>query len=102
MTEPDARSRWQEAAVRAWLIRYAWADDTMDAKERRVACIMAQDEWRFIDAMADKFAGAQFEPGPEAFSEGQGFALSALYECHDGPHLETCPSLEWERQFEQG
>jgi hypothetical protein len=94
------KSKWQEAAVRAWLIRYAWADDTLEAKQARVACIMAQDDWRYIDALADKYAGQAEVPGPEAFSEAEGFALSALYECHDGPHLETCPSLAWERQFE--
>jgi hypothetical protein len=78
--------------VRAWLIKYAWAEDSDDARERVVDCILAQDSWEYTDAVADRFAGAQWEPGPEAFDEGTGFALSALYECHDEPHLATCPN----------
>ena len=90
-----------EDEIRAWLIRYAWADATQDAKERRVACIMAQDGWKFLEARTERTAGQAWEPGPQAVSEAQAFELSALYECHDGPHLETCPSLDWERQFQK-
>jgi len=79
-----------EDAVRAWLIKYAWLGDA-DRQKREVDCIMSQDGWKYIDAVADQFAGAQEEPGPVAYSEGVEFALSALYECHDGPHLPTCP-----------
>jgi len=78
-------------AVRHWLLGYAWAEDTPEEKAAAVDCIMAQGKWQHIDALADKFAGAQEEPGLEAFNQGCGFALSALYECHGGPHLETCP-----------
>lgn len=78
--------------VAAWLTDYAWLGDGKD--EARVECIMAQDGWKYIDAVADQFAGAQFEPGPEAMSAGTEFALSALYECHGGPHLATCPAGE--------
>lgn len=80
-----------ENAVREWLKDYAWAEETPEAKAAIVECIMAQGEWEFIDCVADAFAGAQEEPGPKAFSEGMGYALSALYECHSGPHQETCP-----------
>ena len=81
-----------KAAIRQWLLDYAWAEDTQAAKEAVVECILHQDDWKYIDALADKFAGAQEEPGPAAFDEGTGFALSALYECHDGPHQKTCPN----------
>jgi hypothetical protein len=84
-------------AIRAWLIRYAWLG-TDEQRSRTVDCIMSQDDWRYIDAVADRYAGAQDEPGPDAFDEGVQFALSALYECHDGPHLATCPSATGERQ----
>lgn len=87
MTLPDYRTK---AAIHAWLLRYAWLG-TADEQQREVDCIMAQDGWHHIGARADQFAGAQFEPGPEAFDEGVQFALSELYECHDGPHLPTCP-----------
>lgn len=78
-------------AIQEWLVKYAWAQDTPEAKQAVADCIMAQDEWKYIDARADQYAGAQFEPGPAAFLEGQEFALSALYECHTGPHRPTCP-----------
>ena len=79
-----------ELAVREWLILYAWSG-TPDEQIANVDCIMAQGRWKYIDALADKFAGAQEEPGPAAFADGVGYALSALYECHGGPHLTTCP-----------
>jgi hypothetical protein len=77
--------------VRAWLIGYAWVEKTQDQKERVVDCILSQGGWELIDARADRYAGAQESPGPDAFAEGVQFELSALYECHDGPHLPTCP-----------
>lgn len=79
-----------KAQIRQWLLDYAWLG-TREAQVATVDCIMSQDGWKFISARADKFAGAQFEPGEKAFAEGVGFELSALYECHTGPHLKTCP-----------
>lgn len=76
--------------VREWLLtQYLRRTPETEAE---VECILAQDDWKFVDARAEKFAGQAFEPGPQAVSEATGFALSALYECHDGPHLPTCPS----------
>jgi hypothetical protein len=76
--------------IRRWLVRYAWyGDETTRAAE--VDCIMAQDGWRYVDAKADQFATAN-GGGRDAFSEGMNYALSALYECHDGPHLPACPA----------
>jgi hypothetical protein len=82
---PDTREQ-----VRNWLLKYSWLGPK-ERDERIVDCIMSQDGWKSIDAVADKYAGAQNEPGPAAFAEGTEFSLSALYECHDGPHLDTCP-----------
>lgn len=79
-----------KAAVRDWLLNYAWFG-TPEEQSANVDCILAQDGWRYVDDVADQFAGAQEEPGPAAFTEGVQFALSALYECHEGPHLPTCP-----------
>jgi hypothetical protein len=79
-----------ESQVRQWLLDYAWLG-TADAQALEVECILAQDGWQYIDAVADKYAGMAEVPGPEAFDEATKFALSALYECHDEPHLETCP-----------
>jgi hypothetical protein len=80
-----------EEAVRVFLTGYAWLDDTDEEKQREIDCIIAQGGWEFASALADKFAGAQFEPGPEAFADGMGMALTGLYECHDEPHLPACP-----------
>lgn len=82
-------TRMTKAAVRAWLLDYAWLGSKAD-QAAVVECILSQDAWKHIDALADNYAGAQWEPGPAAFSEGTEFALSTLYECHDGPHLSTC------------
>lgn len=78
-------------AVRAWLLAYAWLGDAA-ADALRVECIMSQEDWQYVDERADQYAGAQFEAGEAAYSEGVTIALSALYECHDGPHLTTCPA----------
>ena len=92
-TNPAPASQPQTCEqVRQWLLAYAWAETTPEEKTAVVECILSQDDWKFVDAVADKFAGAQAEPGPAAFSEGTEFALSALYECHVGPHLPSCPS----------
>lgn len=76
--------------VRQWLLAYAWMG-TADEQAREVDCIMAQDGWHYLAEHADRYAGAQAEPGPQAYAEGHGIALSGLYECHDAPHLPTCP-----------
>jgi hypothetical protein len=79
-----------EEMVREWLLEYAWLGTDAE-KIREVECIMAQDHWKYVSARADQYAGAQESPGPEAFAWGTGFALSELYECHDAPHLPSCP-----------
>lgn len=80
-----------EAGVKAWLLDYAWCG-TPDEQRREVDCIMAQDEWRHLSAVAEKFKGMAENPGdPKQMDEAEFMAISALYECHDGPHLDTCP-----------
>lgn len=80
-----------KAKVRNWLLNYAWLG-TPEEQIREVECILAQNEWQFTEDVADKYAGAQETGGgPQEFAEGVEFALSALYECHDEPHLPTCP-----------
>lgn len=77
-------------AIKQWLLGYAWYG-TPAERAAMVDCIMAQDDWRHISTVADQFAGAQFESAPAAVAEDEQFALSALYECHSGPHLPGCP-----------
>ena len=61
----------KKEAVRVILLDYAWLPrDTAEQKAANVACIMAQDGWQYVQARADQFAGAQFEPGPAALSPG--------------------------------
>lgn len=79
--------------MREWLMDYAWAEDSEADKKAVVDCILSQDRAQHVDAVADSFAGAsESGGGPEAMSAGREFALSALYETHDAPHLPTCPS----------
>src|SRR5215469_1305187 len=86
-----------EEAVREWLLGYAWCESSMAEKRAAVACIMAQGEWRYLADKADKFAGqSESGGGPEAFTDGMLFAMSALYECHTAPHTSDCPSHAWE------
>lgn len=79
-----------KAKVRAFLLDYAWSG-TPEEQAREVDCIMAQEGHKYVDEVAEQYAGAQWEPGSQAFDDGVDFALSALYECHDEPHLPTCP-----------
>lgn len=74
--------------IRAWLLDYAWLG-TAQEKAAEVECILAQDGWQHLDAQAEKYRGMAGDD--QQASEAEGFALSALYECHDGPHLPTCP-----------
>jgi hypothetical protein len=84
-TRPETREQ-----VKTWLLEYAWLGSPQQ-QAAEVECILAQDDWKFVDVRAEKFAGQAEVPGPEAFDEAYGFALSELYECHDGPHIDTCP-----------
>jgi hypothetical protein len=97
MSTPDYRN---ETSIRAWLFAYLGG---MGQAERmaEIDCIMAQGDWQYIDAVADKFAGAQWEPGPQAFSEGIEYAISALYESHEGPHNDDCPSRAYEMNVDR-
>lgn len=79
-----------ETSIRKWLEDYAWLG-TSDEKQREIDCIMSQSDWKHIDAVAEKFAGQASGEEQDIMSGATGFALSALYECHDAPHLPTCP-----------
>lgn len=92
--EEDYQQTTEEADEDAWAAVESWLTTYYDAEHIRpyLACIRSQDDWKYIDVRADMFAGAQFEPGPKAYNEGIDFAMSALYECHGGPHIATCPN----------
>lgn len=77
-----------EEQIKAWLLSYAWLGSE-EERAREVDCIMAQDDWKHLDAMSEHYRGMAFDD--RQATEAEGFALSALYECHDGPHLSTCP-----------
>jgi hypothetical protein len=83
MTTRDTR-----ASVKAWL------DENYRISEGETECILAQDGWKFLGAHTERYAGMAFEPGPEAWAEAHEFALSALVECHDAPHIAACPYFE--------
>lgn len=79
-----------EEQIREWLLWYAWLG-TEEQQTREVDCIMSQDGWRYLEARKEQLRTQA--SGEETNLEDQvdGYALSGLYECHDGPHLETCP-----------
>jgi hypothetical protein len=82
-----------EEKIRAWLLEYAWMG-TPESQAREVACIMSKEDdiAGLVDALTEKYVGQSWNPGgPGTLDEASEFALSSLYECHDGPHLETCP-----------
>lgn len=92
-----------ENEIREWLKGYVYcgpewltpAEKTSIAwrNDRVIDCIMSQDDWKNIDIQAERFMNAQFgdEDPKKVKDEAVGFALSALYECHEGPHIDECP-----------
>jgi hypothetical protein len=81
--------------IEKWLLDYAWLGDA-DYQRREVECIMSQDDWQFVDARAEKFAGQASGEELDLADDTTGFALSSLYECHADPHIETCPHFRGE------
>lgn len=88
-TIPDTRE-----AVRAWLLDYAWLGNA-EEQAAEVECILAQDEWQHLSGRVDHLMGQR--SGENTVEQDHDtaveFALSALYECHTGPHLPTCPRV---------
>jgi hypothetical protein len=84
-----------EDEIRAWLAHYIdpHPSGVYAAELGVVDCIMSQDDWKHTDVWIDRYSDAQFgDEDPEVVKKrATEFALSSLYECHDGPHLDTCP-----------
>lgn len=76
--------------VRTWLLWYAWLG-TSDEQTREVDCIMSQDDWKHLEVRKEQLRGQASGEETNLNEEVDGYALSGLYECHDGPHLATCP-----------
>jgi hypothetical protein len=76
--------------IQEWLVRYAWLG-TPDAQEREVACIMSQDDWTHLEVRKEHLRGQASGEETNLEEDVTEHALSALYECHGGPHLDTCP-----------
>lgn len=87
-----------EEQVRAWLLEYAWSG-TPEEQAAEVECILAQDDWKHLSARTEQLMAQasgdadhrQAFGSQELIDDATGMALSSLYECHDGPHLGTCP-----------
>lgn len=82
--------KYTETAVREWLTKYAWLGTT-EEQAREVECIMSQDGWKYLDARIEQVKGQASGEEIDLDSDATGYALSALYECHGGPHITTCP-----------
>lgn len=86
-------------AIRKWLFDYIWApsemseDEAAERKERLLECIFSQDDWQYLDARVERLMGMRSgeRSVEDDMNEAVGFELSSLYECHSGPHLDTCP-----------
>jgi len=79
-----------EDEIRNWLLAYAWLGNEED-QVREVDCIMSQDDWKYLEARKEQLRNQASGEEADLEAEVDGHALSALYECHDGPHLDTCP-----------
>lgn len=78
-----------EAAIREWLMQYAWLG-TEDERTREVDCIMSQDGWKHIPERIEAFKGQASGEETDLDTQATELALSELYECHDGPHIDGC------------
>lgn len=76
--------------VQEWLLNYAWMG-TPDTRAREVECIVSQGEWQHLSAREEQLRAQASGDETHLEADVHGHALSALYECHDGPHLPTCP-----------
>jgi hypothetical protein len=79
-----------EEQIQAWLHKYAWLG-TEEEQNLEVACIMAQDDWKYLEVRKEHLRAQASGEETNLEEQVDEFALSALYECHDGPHLDTCP-----------
>lgn len=83
--------------VESFLREYVWLPKHREpaALEALLGCIRSQSTWRYIDGLTEKYVGESWDPGAEnAWREANEFALSSLYEAHDGPHTDDCPERE--------
>jgi len=78
-----------EDQIREWLLGYAWLG-TREERAAEVDCIIAQgDVESIVDGLTEKFSGQAVDDAQAG--QASEFALSSLYECHEAPHLPTCP-----------
>lgn len=79
-----------EEDIRSWLIGYAWLGSD-EEQRREVDCIMSQGDWKHLEARKEQLRAQASGEETNLEDEVNVIALSTLYECHDGPHLVTCP-----------
>lgn len=79
-------------AIREWLFSNYLSDT--DDNRRLVDCIFTQSEWRYIDARREQALSQWSGEGEPPIDEALGFAITALVECHDGPHTAACPAVQ--------
>jgi hypothetical protein len=78
-----------ENVIRGWLLSGAWYEDTTEAKQAVVDCIMAQDGWRFVRGRLEHLRREGFHD--DFIRTVLRHLLTGLYERHYAPHLDTCP-----------
>lgn len=87
-------------AIRKWLFDYIWGGpqgvpvESVEAHKNAILdCIFSQNNWQYLDARVERLMGMRSgeRSVEDDMNEALGLELSSLYECHDGPHLDTCP-----------
>lgn len=89
-------------AIRKWLYDYIWggpqrgedlAEQIEKYKNAILDCIFSQDTWQYLDVRVERLMAQRSgeRSVEDDMNEALGLELSSLYECHDGPHLDTCP-----------
>jgi hypothetical protein len=89
MEHTETETKYTEEHVRKRLLDLAWLG-TPEEQAAEVECILAQDGWKYLSARVEQVRGQSWDD--EQAQQAEGHALSDLYECHAGPHLETCPA----------
>lgn len=85
----ETATKYTAEYVKERLLDYAWLG-TEEEQVAEVECILAQDGWRYLDARVEQVRAQAWDD--EQAKEAEAHALSGLYECHAGPHLDTCPA----------
>ena len=94
-----------EQQIRDWLLKNYLVDT--DETRGMLDCIFAHDDTSHLEDRGEQLRAQRWgeddeiEQDEDGVDFAMGMALTALVECHSGPHLVTCYShVEAQRQWE--